>query len=293
MLLSYLMEAKLMTKKYFTVYFSATAAVALATRFFLQLSEIDPYTGFYYSNPVSASWAQGFLVLLLMGCLLAVLLVWRAKLPAAQPARLQTKLLGVSQIALGLFAEIGAYFTAFSVAMAIFSGYRISLPDALTSGLTILAGLVLIIMGLSTLAGKQTGLVSAVIVIAWMSLTLITTFMQYPIVYNVSDNMLHVLVLAAGTAFFVYYFKVLLGVGSRRDTAAAAALGLITAFFAAVLAIPRWYSLSTLGIHAFTPSVTNDDLWMVAILGLMGLLSAAALLWGTPPPAQADEAQED
>ncbi len=287
-----------MTKKHLVTAFSVLVAVTLALRLFLQLSEIDQYYGFYYSNPVSDAWGLGFLALLLLGTAGIAYVVWRIKPADAPPALLQNRLLALCQIALGLIAEVGAYLTGFNVMMAIFGGYRVSIADAAISGLTILAGLVLIVLGLSTLSGKNAGsLFSAIVVVAFMALTLVTTFMYYPIVFNVSDNMLHILTLTAATAFFMYYFKVLVGVGSQKDTVLTAVLGLLTAYFAVTLVIPRWFIIATQGINAFVPSVSKDDLLMAAALGLTGLIAALSLLQSAPaataPAPVEDAGQED
>lgn len=283
-----------MTKKKLLTVFSAMVILTLVVRFFLQFSEIDLYYGFYYANDVSDAWAMGFLALLFAAVAAVVVMVWRLKPAAGQPKQLHTRPLAICQIALGLIAEVRAYFTGFSVLMAILGGYRISIADAAVSGLTILSGLVMIVIGLATLSSKQNtgGLFAAVVVIAWMSLNLIFTFMSYPIVLNVSDNMLHVLVLVCATAFFLYYFKILVGVGSQRDTRAAIILGLLTAYFGVTLAIPRFVVRMVTKIYAFVPSVTSDDLLLVAALSLIGLFAVLALMQ-TAEAAPAVEAPEE
>ena len=279
-----------MTKKRLLTVFSAIVVLTLAVRFFLQFSEIDLYNGFYYANDVSDAWSLGFLALLFAAVVAVVVMVWRFKPAAARPEQLHTRSLALTQIALGLVAEVGAYFTGFSVLMAILGGYRISLGDAAVSGLTVLGGLVMIVIGLATLSNKQNtgGLFAAIVVIIWMALNLIFTFMSYPIVLNVSDNMLHILALASATAFFLYYFKVLVGVGSQRDTSTAIVLGLLTAYFGVTLVIPRFVVRMVTKIYAFVPSVSSDDLLLVAVLTLIGFFAALALM----KPAEAVPAVE-
>lgn len=274
-------------KKIFPLFYSLTA-VTVIIRFVLQFVLIDPETGFYYATSAGQMAQWGFNLLL---ALAVVLLCWFSRTSTISPSAIFPplgKAVSLSLIVSGLLCELGAFFALAPEILFLLEGDSLTLKIVLPALINLVMGLLLIYLGFLALGGKQNriSLTSAVLVLLWSIVLLISNFLSYPIAYHVSDNMLHILALVCMAFLMVAFFKALLGVSSQKSLASTLRFGLLTAYLGVVLVLPRLVAIWTGHANLQIPAPDSFALYLMLALAAFGYFAARNMLLAKDAPAE-------
>lgn len=216
----------------FIIFFIGLAA-AVCARTYLLICDIDPNTGFYYTGGTSI---MLFNVLLAAVTLLMLLPLFSKNLCGLAAAPVHSVADGIfcALLALLLIADslsaIGAVAARQSGAGAFFS--------AMLEALAAICFIMLALRSFGT--GGTVPAVISLLPVFWAALRLMSDFMHYTTIINVSAYLYDMLKMVFVMIFLYYYARYAGGVPNGREVRGMLAFGLPAAFFCAISVIPRW-----------------------------------------------------
>ncbi len=189
---------------------------------------IDPATGFFYSeyhtfHLVYSLLLAGFCVLLLILCLLD---------------RKTTNHLQSSPV-LGVGAFLMALVLLIQAANALFT-LQFSVLYLLQLLCYVLSALAFCIYGIWHLTGYNKGKGLLLFPILLWILRLISVFIEYTGIANISENVLTLLAIAASTVFLLFHGKLTAGIATKTNYIRAMAFGLPASLLCLLASLPRY-----------------------------------------------------
>ena len=266
--------------------------ISVVFRLVQQFALIDHSTGFYKATALARGSQIVLNVILLVSAVLIFLLVGRSKkLFSTEPKQLNREFF-IGLIVMGFTAEL-SYLADFLTEMrGLFGGEGLYLPSALPAFIFVLGGVLLLYQGLLGISGKQENidLLSASILSLWGAAALVCTYLSHTIVYHVSDNMLHILAIAAMAFFLTNCLKYMMGTELEICGRRAVHYGLCTVYFGVTLALPRLVSLIVNGNREVLGAPAFYDLVFVLASAAVAAMASYLICFG--PVAQRPEAEE-
>ena len=252
------------------------AAVVLRT--VLQFTAIDHSTGFYHSGVVE--------IIFNVFLLAAVALIWLSvrrcgKEVNDQPKRFSSEFF-IGLMLMGFTAELSYLFPFLTEIRGLLSGDGLYLPSALPAIIFVIGGVLLLYQGLLGISGKQESidLLSASIMSLWGAAALVCTYLSHTIVYHVSDNMLHILAIAAMAFFLTNCLKYMMGTELATCGRRTILYGLVTVFFGVTLVLPRLVSLLVNGNTEILGAPNFSELIFVLVSAPVAAIAAATIAFG-------------
>ncbi len=253
-------------------------AIAVVARIVLQLSAIDHSTGFYHSTVVEIV----FNVFLLA----AVILIWLSVRGCVnqfsdQPKRFSNEFF-IGLMLMGFTAELSYLFPFLTEIRGLLGGHGLYLPSALPAIIFVIGGVLLLYQGLLGISGKQENidLLSAAIMSLWGAAALVCTYLSHTVVYHVSDNMLHILAVAAMAFFLTNCLKYMMGAELAVCGRRTVMYGLVTVFFGATLVLPRLISLLANGNIEALGAPNFSELIFVFVSAAVATIAAVTIAFG-------------
>ncbi len=217
----------LMLTKLQKLIFSAALVCCAVLRIYLKLSVIDPATGFYENNPMSAfvfHWILG------VSCIATMLIGWLSKdkgdVPVLRMGLCERGFLIASGIAAlvfsgsSLFEQVDSLLTfnpnlvgagvLFSLLLSVFGVFCLLVAPVIT-------GILFVVIGLkgNNGAGSYHG-VLLLLPVLWQTATLLTTFMDYTLMRSVSDQRLAIIMLILMVPFLLANGRMLGGIDAKK-----------------------------------------------------------------------------
>lgn len=261
-------------------------AVAVAVRLVLQLVAIDHSTGFYYATGLG----RGAEIVFNLFLAAALVLIWLAvrgeRAHFGEKPRHFGNEFFIGLMLMGFTAELSYLFQFLTEMRALFGGHGLYLPSALPAIIFVLGGVLLLYQGLLGISGKQDSidLLSAAILAIWGAAALVCTYLSHSIVYHVSDNMLHILAVAALAFFLANCLKYMMGTEVATSGRRTVLYGLMTFFFGCTLVLPRLVSLLVNGNVESLGAPNFSELIFVMIAALVAGLAAWTIAFGCLMP---------
>ncbi len=270
--------------------FGVFCVITVIFRFALQFLAIDHSTGFYALSSIGKIGQITYSLLLLVGAGA----IWSfSKQTQRSIATAQISMMGsvfIAFMSMGLVMVLTHLFSFYVEVSDLLAGYAPYVAGMLPTITGILGGAVFMYMGFMGIVGKQNriGLFASVIASLWAAATLLFTYMDYPIVFSISDNMLHVVTMAALTLLLVSLMKAHNGINTAASNKRSLTYAMLTLYFGLNLLLPYTAVLMTgygdsdvsifesLGMLAMGYN-TNSYLPMPNLLDLTFVLTVCAL----------------
>jgi len=253
--------------------------ITLVVRLVLQFVAIDHSTGFYYANSMGNLCEIVFLALLLV-CALQIWLAVRRQSGefSAEPKQF-TREFFVGLMLMGFTAELSYLFTFLTEVRGLLGGHGLYLPSALPAFIFVLGGVLLLYQGLLGISGKQESidLASASIMALWGAAALVCTYLSHTVVFHVSDNMLHILSIAAMAFFLTNCLKYMMGVEPARSGRRTVFYGLLTFYFGVNLFLPRTLSMLIHGGREALGAPTFSELIFVMVSAVVAVIASVTI----------------
>ncbi len=227
------------------VIFWVFTALTVLLRFVLQFTAIDQSTGFYTLTPLGDIGQWVYNILLLVGGVAIWFTTKHATSKLSHSDVTGSGSIFIAFMAMGLVTEL-IHFFAFYVEMSdLMGGHAPHIPAMLPTITGVLGGVVFMYMGFLGIVGKQNriGLFAAGFISLWGAATLLFLYMDYPIVFSISDNMLHILTMTALTFLIVSVMKSLKGINPEASAGRSLLFALLTMFFGLNLMLPKMTAL--------------------------------------------------
>lgn len=270
-------------------------AITLVIRLVQQFALIDHTTGFYKATALGNGSELVFNLLLLVCAVLIGLSVRRQSNNFSDRPKQFSREFFIGLMLMGFTAELSYMFTFLNEFRGLLRGHGLYLPSALPALIFVVGGVLLLYQGLLGISGKQESidLASAAILSLWGGAALVCTYLSHTVVYHVSDNMLHILAVAAMAFFLTNCLKYMMGaelaVCGRRTLLYA----LLTFYFGVNLFLPRTLSILVHGGYEALGAPTFSELLFVIVSAAVAVMAAYAICFGEAvPEASAEEVVE-
>ena len=280
-------------KKTFTLA-AVLTAITVAVRLVLQFVLIDHDTGFYMATGAGRAAQLVFNLLLVVSAVLIWLSVRRTGGQFADERKSFNREFFIALMVMGISAEL-SYLSPFLIEFrSLFSGHGVYLPSFLPAVIFVIGGVLLLYQGLLGFSGKEEDidLGSAAILSLWGAAALVCTYLSHTIVYHVSDNMLHVLAVAALAFFLTNLLKYMMGTACAQSGRRAVLYALLTAYFGATLVIPRLASMPFHGGNEVLGAPRFYPMLFVLVCAATAVIAAWCIAFGETKTAEAPEQPE-
>ncbi|MBR5558908.1 MAG: hypothetical protein IKU72_01515 [Oscillospiraceae bacterium] len=261
------------------VFAALLTAVTLVVRFVLQFAAIDHTTGFYYNTTLGNVAELGFNAMLLVCAVLIWLVVRRQANQFSSEVKSFPREFFIGLMLMGFTAELSYLFTFLTEFRGLISGHGLYLPSALPAFIFVLGGVLLLYQGLLGISGKQESidLASAAIMSLWGAAALVCTYLSHTVVYHVSDNMLHILAIAAMAFFLTNCLKYMMGAELAISGRRTVFYGLLTFYFGVTLFLPRTLSLLIHGGKEYLGAPTFSELIFVMVSAVVAVIASVTI----------------
>ncbi|MBP0962781.1 MAG: hypothetical protein J6Q99_00585 [Oscillospiraceae bacterium] len=269
-------------------------AITLVIRLVQQFALIDHSTGFYKATALGSIGEIAFNLILLVCAVLIVLSVRRqANNFSDQPKQFSREFF-VGLMLMGFTAELSYLFTFLNEFRGLLRGHGLYLPSALPAVIFVFGGVLLLYQGLLGISGKQESidLASAAILSLWGAAALVCTYLSHTVVYHVSDNMLHILAVAAMAFFLTNCLKYMMGAELAICGRRAVHYALLTFYFGVTLFLPRTLTILVHGGNEALGAPTFSELLFVIVSAAVAILAAYAICFAEKAEEAAEEAVE-
>lgn len=246
----------------FIIFFAGLAAAVAARTYFL-LCDIDPNTGFYYSDGTAV---RVFNIFLAAVTIVMLLPLFSKKLRALSAAPGHSTAGGI------FCAVLAVAMLADSMSSIADVAARLSGAGAFFSAmLEVLAAICFMLLAWRSFgAGGTVPAPVALLPVFWAALRLMSDFMHYTTVINVSAYLYDMLKMVFVMIFLYYFARYAGSVPNGHETRGMLAFGLPAALFCSVSVIPRWTAYLLGAKTTLTPA--SDLVYMTLAVYIVWLL---------------------
>jgi len=263
-------------------------AVTVVIRLVQQFALIDHSTGFYKATALGNG-SELVFNLFLLACAVVIWFSVRKQAGnfSAEPKQFSREFF-IGLMLMGFTAELSYLFTFLNEFRGLLRGHGLYLPSALPAIIFVFGGVLLLYQGLLGISGKQENidLLSAAIMSLWGAAALVCTYLSHTIVYHVSDNMLHILAIAAMAFFLTNCLKYMMGTELAICGRRTILYGLVTVFFGVTLVLPRLVSLLVNGNTEILGAPNFSELIFVLVSAAVAAIAAATIAFGKLPAVE-------
>lgn len=270
--------------------------ISVVYRLVQQFALIDHATGFYKATALAHGSQLALNALLLVSVVLIFLSVRRQREHFSNEPKQFSREFFICLIVMGFTAELSYLYDFLNELRGLFGGHGLYLPSALPAFIFVIGGVLLLYQGLLGISGKQENidLLSASIMSLWGAAALVCTYLSHTIVYHVSDNMLHILAIAAMAFFMTNCLKYMMGTELAVCGRRAVHYGLFTVYFGVTLALPRLISIIVNGNTEVLGAPAFYDLIFVLAAAAVAAVASYLICFGkSAVEAESDEAVEE
>jgi len=214
--------------KFIVTYFVLALATLSIARVFQILFLLEPKTGFYKTEYSSTH----ILYITFFICVVIVLAAF-----AFASRRMPTHAPKVDKF-LGILSFLVAISFAISSGVDLVNG--LSSTKILSAMFSLLAAIFFVIYGLSGISNIKVPLVATLFVFPVWGFRLVTSFVSFTGMANITENIYDILMLCVNLLFFVIMAKILSGVYVIRSIRYAYPVGLIASLLCIMCSVPRY-----------------------------------------------------
>ena len=269
-------------------------AVTVVIRLVQQFALIDHSTGFYKATALGNG-SELVFNLFLLACAVVIWFAVRKQAGnfSAEPKQFSREFF-IGLMLMGFTAELSYLFTFLNEFRGLLRGHGLYLPSALPAIIFVFGGVLLLYQGLLGISGKQESidLASAAILSLWGAAALVCTYLSHTVVYHVSDNMLHILAVAAMAFFLTNCLKYMMGAELATCGRRTVFYALLTFYFGVTLFLPRTVTILVHGGYESLGAPTFSELLFVIISAAVAVLAAHAVCFGQATAAEDEEVTE-
>ena len=261
-------------------------AVTLVIRLVQQFAFIDHSTGFYKATALGNGSEIVFNLILLASAVAIWFSVRRQAGEFCDQPKQFSREFFIGLMLMGFTAELSYMFTFLNEFRGLLRGHGLYLPSALPAVIFVFGGVLLLYQGLLGISGKQESidLASAAILSLWGAAALVCTYLSHTVVYHVSDNMLHILAVAAMAFFLTNCLKYMMGAELAICGRRTVFYALLTFYFGVTLFLPRTVSILVHGGYESLGAPTFSELLFVIIGAAVAVLAAYVICFAEKAP---------